>query len=32
MIHKMKLREIYFDLIKSGQKIYKIRLNDKKGI
>ena len=32
MIHKMKLREIYLDLIKSGQKIYEIRINKKKGI
>lgn len=30
MIHEMKLREIYFDKIKSGEKIYEIRLNDEK--
>lgn len=26
----MKLKAVYFDKIKSGQKIYEIRLNDKK--
>ena len=26
----MKLREIYFDKIKKGEKIYEIRLNDEK--
>ncbi|MGN1200798.1 MAG: ASCH domain-containing protein [Candidatus Caccovivens sp.] len=30
MIHEMKLQAIYFDKIKNGQKIYEIRLNDKK--
>lgn len=30
MSHEMKIRKIYFDKIKSGQKIYEIRLNDEK--
>lgn len=30
MQHEMKLRSIYFDKIKSGKKIYEIRLNDEK--
>lgn len=30
MKHEMKLRGIYFDKIKSGEKIYEIRLNDEK--
>ena len=30
MIHEMKLKSIYFDKIKIGQKIYEIRLNDEK--
>lgn len=30
MIHEMKLREVYFNKIKSGEKIYEIRLNDEK--
>ena len=30
MIHEMKLREIYFNKIKNGEKIYEIRLNDEK--
>ena len=30
MIHEMKLREVYFNLIKEGKKIYEIRLNDEK--
>ena len=30
MVHEMKLRSIYFDLIKSGVKIYEGRLNDEK--
>lgn len=30
MVHEMKLKAIYFDKIKSGQKIYEIRLNDEK--
>lgn len=30
MIHEMKLRAIYFDKIKNGEKIYEIRLNDEK--
>ncbi len=29
-MHKMKLREIYYNLIKKGEKIYEIRLNDEK--
>lgn len=30
MNHEMKLREIYFEKIKNGEKIYEIRLNDEK--
>lgn len=30
MIHEMKLKSIYFEKIKGGQKIYEIRLNDEK--
>ena len=30
MKHEMKLREIYFNKIKIGEKIYEIRLNDEK--
>ncbi|MBR1925760.1 MAG: ASCH domain-containing protein [Clostridia bacterium] len=30
MIHEMKLREIYFNMIKNGSKIYEVRLNDEK--
>ena len=30
MTYEMKLRAIYFDKIKSGEKIYEIRLNDEK--
>ena len=30
MLHEMKLQRNYFDLIKSGQKIYEIRLKDEK--
>ena len=30
MVHEMKLRSIYFDLIKDGTKIYEGRLNDEK--
>ena len=30
MKHEMKLRQIYFDKIKKGEKIYEIRLNDEK--
>ena len=30
MIHKMKLRKVYFDMIKSGEKVYEGRLNDEK--
>lgn len=30
MIHEMKLREIYFNMIKDGSKIYEVRLNDEK--
>ena len=30
MNHEMNLKEIYFDKIKSGEKIYEIRLNDEK--
>lgn len=30
MTHEMKLRAIYFDKIKNGEKIYEIRLNDEK--
>jgi len=30
MKHEMKLRAIYFDKIKTGEKIYEIRLNDEK--
>lgn len=29
-MHQLKLRPIYFDMIKSGDKIYEIRLNDEK--
>ena len=30
MTHEMKLKVIYFDKIKSGEKIYEVRLNDEK--
>lgn len=30
MVHQMNLKAIYFDKIKSGEKIYEIRLNDEK--
>ena len=30
MNYEMKLRAIYFDKIKSGEKIYEIRLNDER--
>ena len=30
MNHTMKLREIYFNKIKDGEKIYEVRLNDEK--
>ena len=30
MVHEMKLKAIYFDKIKAGEKIYEIRLNDEK--
>ncbi len=30
MVHKMKLRHIYFEKIRTGEKIYEIRLNDEK--
>lgn len=30
MVHEMKLKAVYFNLIKSGEKIYEIRLNDEK--
>jgi len=30
MKHEMKLRAVYFDKIKNGEKIYEIRLNDEK--
>lgn len=30
MKHEMKLRAVYYDKIKSGEKIYEIRLNDEK--
>lgn len=30
MLHEMKLRKIYFEKIKNGEKIYEIRLNDEK--
>ncbi len=30
MVHKMKLRKIYYDMIKNGDKIYEGRLNDEK--
>ena len=30
MVHEMKLKPQYFDLIKCGKKIYEIRLNDEK--
>lgn len=30
MVHAMNLKEIYFNKIKSGEKIYEIRLNDEK--
>ena len=30
MVHKMKLRSNYFNLIKNGTKIYEGRLNDEK--
>jgi len=30
MIHEMKLKEIYYNKIKNGEKVYEIRLNDEK--
>lgn len=30
MLHEMKLQSKYFDKIKSGEKIYEVRLNDEK--
>lgn len=30
MEHKIKLQSVYFDKVKSGEKIYEIRLNDEK--
>jgi len=30
MIHEMKLKKEYFDLIVSGKKVYEVRLNDEK--
>lgn len=30
MVHEMKLRHIYFEKIRTGEKIYEIRLNDEK--
>ncbi|MCQ2381839.1 MAG: DUF3850 domain-containing protein [Clostridia bacterium] len=30
MKHAMKIKEIYFNKTKSGEKVYKIRLNDEK--
>ena len=30
MVHEMKLRSVYFNLIKDGVKIYEGRLNDEK--
>lgn len=30
MVHKIKLRKIYYEMIKSGAKIYEGRLNDEK--
>lgn len=30
MKHEMKLREVYFEKIKEGTKVYEIRLNDEK--
>lgn len=30
MVHEMKLRAKYYNLIKQGEKIYEIRLNDEK--
>ena len=30
MVHEMKLRSVYYDLIKQGTKIYEGRLNDEK--
>ena len=30
MNHEMKLKSLYFDKIKNGEKIYEIRLNDEK--
>lgn len=30
MVHELKLRSVYFDLIKNGVKIYEGRLNDEK--
>lgn len=30
MVHEMKLRSVYYDLIKNGTKIYEGRLNDEK--
>ena len=30
MVHEMKLRSLYYDLVKCGKKIYEGRLNDEK--
>ena len=30
MKHEMKLKNKYFDMIKAGEKIYEVRLNDEK--
>ena len=30
MKHEMKIRAIYFDKIKRGEKVYEVRLNDEK--
>ena len=30
MLHEMKLQDQYFDMVKSGAKIYEGRLNDEK--
>ena len=30
MTHEMKLKDVYFNKIKNGDKIYEIRLNDEK--
>ena len=30
MQHEMKIKAIYFDKIKNGEKVYEVRLNDEK--